>query len=309
MRRLVLLLSASLLSTLFITAPAAVAQPDTTCTTGVPLTGTIPGNVIVPTGQVCTANNARVLGNVYVRPRGALNTQQNVHVDKNIQAEEPEWIGLGYPFGTPRNTVGGNVQIKKTISEPPPGPVGDFNFICNTDVTGDVQIEESSPNAAWDIGYSHSCNTGAPPAVSAFGNIIRGDLQLYKNEARVRVGQNDITENLQFFENSSKGAGTSAGDHEICGAPGTGCDRAQAVAQTIGENLQVFKNKGGVYVQDNVVGGDTQCQDNDPDATGNNCASGSSSSFTLSGADLDAHILSIVATWNPWIPFEEDLGL
>jgi hypothetical protein len=302
MRRLVLLLSASLLSTLvvFTTAPAALAG-DTKCT-GLVM-GTIPGNLIVPRGQVCTLKNARVLGNVYVRPTGALNTQENVHVDGSIQADQPQWIGLGYPFGTPRNTVGGNVQIKKTISTPPVA-IGAFNFICNTDVSGDVQIEESTVNAPWDIGYSHSCTAGTPTGPAAFGNIIRGDLQLYKNEQRVRIAQNDIVENLQFFDNK-----TTMSDHEICGAPGTGCDRSQTVAQTIGENLQVFKNKGGVHVQDNVVGEDTQCQDNDPPATGDDCYSGSSTSFTLSGADLDALILSIVATWNPWIPFEEELGL
>lgn len=301
MRRLRVLLLASLLSTLvvFITAPAAHAD-DIKCN-GLVM-GTVPGNLIVPKGAVCTLKNADVLGNVYVRRTGALNTQENVHVLYNVQADEPEWIGLGYPFGASPNTIGGNVQIKKTRSEPPLA-IGDFNFLCNTDVTGDVQIEESSPNAAWDVGYSHSC--------SQFGNTIDGGLQVYKNEARVRIGQNDITENLQFFENKAAPvtttSTTSAGRHEIVGQ-GEGT-HAQIRPQTIGENLQVFKNKGGVFVQGNMVGEDIQCQDNDPEATGTDCTSGGSSSFALSGADLDAHILSIVATWNPWIPFEEDLGL
>jgi hypothetical protein len=299
MRRLLLLLSASLLSTLvvFITAPAALGG-DTKCTAT--LTGVIPGNVIVPPGATCILNNADVLGNVYVRPTGALWTQQNVKVRGNIQADQPQWIGLGYPFGTPRNTVGGNVQIKKTIFVPPPATVGAFNFICNTDVSGDVQIEESSKDAPWDIGYSHSCTAGTPTGPAAFGNIFRGDLQVYKNEQRVRIAQNEIAEDLQFFENK-----TTMMDHEILGSPGTGGDRAQTVPQTIGENLQVFKNIGGVHVQDNVVGEDTQCQDNEPPATGDDCAAGSSASFALSGADLDAFIASIVATWNPWIPFED----
>jgi hypothetical protein len=242
-------------------AGPGAADDDEAFTCAGTLTGVIPGDVVVPPGATCILVNATVLGDVQVRPTGALWTQVNVHVRFNIQAERPQWIGLGFPFGVPPNTVGGDIQVKQTISTPPPA-AGAFNFLCNTRARN-VQLEESSPNALWDIGQWHSCHE--------FRNFIRGDLQAFKNEARVRIGQNQIGGNLQFVENTT----TPALMHEIVGVP-FGSNGPQVLPQEVGEDLQVFKNVGGVLVAGNHVGDDLQCKDNAPPATaGPNVVGGS----------------------------------
>jgi hypothetical protein len=216
------------------------------------MTGVIPGDVIVPPGATCILVNATVLGDVQVRPTGALWTQVNVHVRFNIQADRPLWIGLGFPFGVPPNTVGGDVQVKQTIATPPPA-AGAFNFLCNTRVRN-VQLEESSPDAPWDIGQWHSCHE--------FRNFIGGDVQAFKNQSRVRIGQNRIDGDLQFVENTT----TALGMHEIVGVP-FGSNGPQVLPQEVGGDLQVFKNVGGVLVAGNHVDGNLQCADNAPPAT------------------------------------------
>src|SRR5438093_10012985 len=68
-------------------ASSSVRAADTSCTG--PLTGTISGNILVPSGASCTLSDVTVTGNVHVLQNASLTvdaTQQPATIGGNIQA-------------------------------------------------------------------------------------------------------------------------------------------------------------------------------------------------------------------------------
>ncbi len=142
-------------------------------------------NVIVPSGQLCTLQVPRVLGNVIVEPGGAL-VILGTKVIGNVQAVEAAFIDIG---GGAR--IIGDVQIEKTAGVPAPGTP---NRICDTMIRGNIQIEDT------DI----VDDFGVAAAMDIANNNIKGNLQFKANKTSVgtfEISLNRAKNNIQCFDN------------------------------------------------------------------------------------------------------------
>jgi hypothetical protein len=230
------------LAALAVVTPAAQAG-DTPCLG--PMTGTF-DNVVVPNGGNCSLTGSTVNGNVKVLAGGGLQINRST-VWGNVEGEE----GHRYFGISAMSEIRGNVIAKGTTGSV--AAFGNHNYLCNTHVRGDVQIEMSSASSPWSIGALIQC---------ARGNQIDGNLNAFKNRAQLRIERNIlplgptllmgvglIRGNIHFEDNTS-----TTGPHTIS-------------QNNVHENVQVFKNRGGVTISANIIGEDLQCKDNMPPAT------------------------------------------
>lgn len=171
---------------LILAAPALVASGSTvraanTNCTG-PLTGTITGTVLVPSGASCTLSDATVTGNVQVLQNASLTvdaTQQPTTINGNIQA-----INCASALLEGGVTVTGNVQIVQCTQKSGfvgPGVNIGGSFQCSNNaggceanlgnVHGSVQLQG---NGASDISLvsvagNLQCTGNTPPPTHSFG--------------------------------------------------------------------------------------------------------------------------------------------
>jgi hypothetical protein len=252
MRRKSIVIVTCLAAFAVVVAPAARAD-DTVCLG--PMTGTF-DNVIVPNGGNCTLTASFVNGNVKVLSGGGLQIASST-VRGSVEAEE----GHRYFGISNRSEIRGNVIAKGTTGSV--AAFGGYNYLCATHVHGDVQIEMSSALSPWSIGALIQC---------ARGNQIDGNLNAFKNNQQLRIERNIlplgppqlmglgfIRGNIHFEDNTS-----SIGAHTIS-------------QNNVHENVQAFKNRGGVTISANIIGEDLQCKDNTPPATATGNAVGGNS--------------------------------
>lgn len=187
----------------------------------------IAGDLDVPAGDKCELSGVIVTGNVtvegtFVAVMGVMggNLQGNqtsgitltgvtvVH-DVNVQGSFAAVTGTiigGNLQGNQASsiiltgsTVIGNLQANQTKGHISPG-----NIVCASTIGGNVQIQQSGPNAPWLI--------EAVPALRATAcaspNSIRGDLQFQNNAAPGVIDGNTVGGNLQF-QNNDNTTGTS----------------------------------------------------------------------------------------------------
>lgn len=110
-------------------------------------------------------------------------------VTGNFQASQATAIGI---FGGV--TIDGDLQASNTTSHPSTTGMlggGSHNYICNTNVLGNLQIVTSGSSAPWNIGGT---TFPPPPDFSHCGvqSAVGGDLQFMNN---VGTGGNDISGN------------------------------------------------------------------------------------------------------------------
>lgn len=138
---------------------------------------TVNGNLKIPAGGRCALNGTTVNGNLTVD--GAL-VASGATIRGNVQAQDAEFVALN------RTIVDGNLQVARLQGNP---PASGENFICDSLIGGNLQIQQSSSDSPWDIGQ-------APPAF-CLGNTIKGNLQFQNNDAQGLISNNSINGNLQ----------------------------------------------------------------------------------------------------------------
>jgi feruloyl esterase len=171
---------------------SAVHAADANCTGT--LTGTISGNLVVPSGASCTLSNATVTGNVRVQQNASLivdATQQPATIGGSVQATNCAFALLEGGV-----TVNGNVRIVQCAQKSGfvgPGLKIDGNFHCTDDpggceadlgaVGGNVLVQGNGSTAASDIslvsvGGNLVCQSNTPAPTHAFGpDFVSGNLQ------------------------------------------------------------------------------------------------------------------------------------
>jgi len=138
----------------------AISRADTSCTNT--LSGTIEGNVVVPSGASCTLSDVTVTGGVQVLQNASLTvdaTQQPVTINGNVLATNCAFALLEGGV-----SVGGNVQIQGCSQQSGfvgPGIKIGGNFQCQNnsgacegdlgDVHGSVLISNNSSNIPSDV--------------------------------------------------------------------------------------------------------------------------------------------------------------
>jgi hypothetical protein len=127
----------------------------------------------------CTIRLSRIEGNIVVGPNGNLLVKGSTIVG-NVQSEDAKRIRLLPDATTGRETVvNGSIQIKNTVA-------GFTSIIQDVRVGGSIQIED---------------NAGP---FNLFGNDVNADVQVFQNDAVVRIRDNTIDGNLQCKENAPR---------------------------------------------------------------------------------------------------------
>jgi hypothetical protein len=231
---------------LLLAAPAAQAD-DTVCE------GTFAGvadNLIVLSGTECILEGAQIRGNALAQPASGLFVGPGTTIGGNVEVKEgaatgsfQAAIGGNYKCDNcffedvDETFVGGNVQVQGA---------DDGDFIVASTIVGDVEIVDSvAGNFAFVIA----------------DNAIGGDVKFEKNVGPVAIAENTIAGNLQIYENNVEGT--------FCPpeAPPEDCpivENGIFVANQVGGNMQVFKNRGQTEILDNVVTQNLQCKENVP---------------------------------------------
>jgi hypothetical protein len=222
-------------------ASAAPAQAsDTNCTLFV--TGTH-DNVVVP--SACDIGPAFVRGNIICR-EGSLcfvGFSGPVTVRGSITCQEGAlcFITDSTVRGSVKcencdaldlfaSVVGGNVQSKNSAAG---------SRIDTMEIGGDVQFE------------------GTGQFLDVVNSTVGGDVQIGKSLITMlpavllegmHLGNNEVAGNVQVVE-------TTASSHEI-------------VSNSVGHDLQFFKNRGPSDISDNTIAGNLQCKENAPPPMG-----------------------------------------
>jgi len=159
---------------------AAAARADTSCTG--PLSGTVNGDIVVPTGASCTLSNATVSGDVHVLKDASLTidaTEQPTTINGNVLAN-----GCTFALLEGGVTVSDSVEIRQCAQQSGfigPGVKIGANFQCINNpggceaelgaVQGSVQIEGSTASdiSLVSVGGNLQCGGNTPAPTHNFG--------------------------------------------------------------------------------------------------------------------------------------------
>src|SRR5579871_1664536 len=125
---------------------AAGAGPDVDCS-GALAAGTY-HNVTALLGCV-TGPAVTITGDLTVVAGGTLHDTATT-IDGNLHADHALWIELQGVSLTQPGNIGGNLEVTATTSHPP--DVTGNNFLCNTVVGGNVQVQNNSSDSPFVIG-------------------------------------------------------------------------------------------------------------------------------------------------------------
>jgi hypothetical protein len=158
----------------------------------------------VPSGGNCTlVPGTMITHDVKVQLGGALNDEGAI-IGDNVHADQPAGIGIR------GGSIGNDIQIIG-LTGAGPGSGGD-NYICNTTVGGNVDVQNGAVGAKpFVIGDPPDCS-GSP------SNTIGGNLSVRNNADPVDVSDNQISNDLAV-ENNTGGtvvANNHAGKHAKC---------------------------------------------------------------------------------------------
>src|SRR4051812_1405871 len=196
------------------------------------MTGSIPGHVIVRSGDTCILEEANVAGNVNVRPGGALEVLGSQLTRSNITANAPAGLYID------RSTIGANVTIKRLMTSS-----GEFpNAICGSTIGGDLTFSNSNPETTFTIGGGGDGGGAAPAFQDGEGgcspNNIHGSVILNNNQGRFELLGNQVGANVVASSNNGGG--------EISG-------------NTIMGSLICASNSPPLFVSQNSVVGHDHC--------------------------------------------------
>lgn len=155
---------------------AAATTGDVNCATLAPQGSTtfigkvtVAHDLIVPTGTGCGPTEGSKIGHDVIIEKGGSFFPGGTTIGNDVRADHALEVELGDPNnGTTPTKVGGDVIVN---GQEGPNPYG--NFICDTHITGDLLIEDSSSKASgFDVGYPdpYNCGRNSPPNVSVGGN-------------------------------------------------------------------------------------------------------------------------------------------
>jgi len=238
-----LILSMGLMS-FVLAAPVAVHNGDDdafTCgsSTGPKVTAssTYPHDLIVPQGAQCNLVATTIVGRDVIVEEGANLHDVAAHIGHDIDAYQPQFIGIGGSKGNP-GYVGHDVRIDGATGTVGPNP---FNFVCNTNIGRDLTIENSpSRPAVWYVGDDPRCDGG---------NQVGHNLIVRNNQMHVDVSENGtnnggglrggIGNNLNVIDNTSVVVEGNVVGHDAKCEPAPGPSDGDFVANSVRD-----KNEG-----------------------------------------------------------------
>jgi hypothetical protein len=163
---------------------------------------TVNGNLNIPAGGRCALNGTTVTGSLTVN--GAL-IANGATIRGNILAQFADYVTLNDA------TIGGNVSVGNLLGNP---PASGENSICDSLISGNLQIMLSSADSPWDIGQPLDPPTGQAAGLCSAGNLVKANVQFLSNDAQGLISSNSIRGNLQC-ENDSPPASGIPGSNSV----------------------------------------------------------------------------------------------
>jgi hypothetical protein len=163
---------------------------------------TVNGNLNIPAGGRCALNGTTVTGSLTVN--GAL-VANGATIRGNILAQFADFVTLNDA------TIGGNVSVGNLLGNP---PASGENSICDSRISGNLQIRLSSADSPWDIGQPLDPPTGQAAGLCSAGNLVKANVQFLSNDAQGLISNNSIRGNLQC-ENDSPPASGIPGSNSV----------------------------------------------------------------------------------------------
>lgn len=215
-----------------------------------PLSGPIPGDVYVPPNGICTLNGATVDGDVLVVDGGELTVQGGgvfnpSHIYGSIYSDGAELFRIN-GLGSDGVRIEGDVVIDNTK-----------NIICENQaiIEGSAEINGDPDNSIVGNLIFGNCHVSGYLRVKKLGDVtilgnhIIGNLYVVKNSGDILIQDNDIDDIMRVRKNSGP--------------------FAVIKANVVMENLRIRKNTftddvNALTIEDNVIGGNLNCVDNDP---------------------------------------------
>jgi hypothetical protein len=241
--------------TLFFAAPSAQAA-DTVCA-GALGPVTVPGNLIVPEGQVCDLAGTQVRGNTKVEDAAELYTEQ-ASLRGNVTVDPGAYLDL---FET---TVGGNVRLNESL-----GLSSETSTIRGNVTSRGTDFIDIFGGAI----YGNLDAGGGPTAVFAEALDARGNLtavgvdyfDLYDSVVRGNFSVRNTESGSIFCGNTLAGNPQFVGNMTLLtiGAPAEAC-----AGNTVSGNVIVRDNQAAAQINDNDIAGNLQCSGNVPPPTG-----------------------------------------
>jgi hypothetical protein len=237
-------------------ASTAQAAEDTICT-GAMGPVTVPGNLIVPEGEVCELAGTRVLGNTKVEDAAELYADQAL-LRRNVTVDPGAYADL---FET---TVGGDVRLNDSLG------------LSSEDSTIGGNIESRDADFIDLFGGTIRGNLdagGSETAVFAEALDVRGNLaavgvdyfDLYDSQVRGNFSVRNTQSGSIFCGNTLAGNAEWVGNMTLLtiGSPAQACD-----GNTVSGNVIVLDNQAEAEVSDNDIAGNLQCSGNVPPPAG-----------------------------------------
>ena len=123
------------------------------------------------------------------------------------QGDHAQFVALN---GT---TIDGNLEVDHLLSNP---PATGLNFMCDSLIGKNLQIQNSSSDSPWDIGQ---LSTDTPVGPCAAANLVKGNLQFQNNGAQGLISHNSINGNLECANDIPPASGVpgsnTVGGHQL----------------------------------------------------------------------------------------------
>jgi hypothetical protein len=196
-------------------AALPTARADTTCPPNTSLSGTVNGNLIVPSGARCTLIDVTVTGNVQVQTNAVLlieNSVQGSTIDGNVSFGTGASLFLTVPGNTVISTIGGNIVANQCATV----------NLENINVDGNTKIqyctgENTGYSSPSEIAGNFTCNNNI--SCSAEDGNVKGNMQVNDNGS-AQVDGNTIGNNLECLGNATISAnGNNVGGKSQCPGP------------------------------------------------------------------------------------------
>jgi hypothetical protein len=155
---------------------------------------TINTNLNIPAGGRCAFNGTTVNGNLTVN--GALGAN-GATFHGNMQGDHAQFVSLNGAL------IDGNFEVDYLVSNP---PASGLNFMCDSLIGENLQIQNSSSDSPWDIGQL-STDTPVGPCAVATTNTVTGNMDFQNNGAQGLISHNSINGNLQCQNDTPPASG------------------------------------------------------------------------------------------------------
>jgi len=217
---------------------------------------TIPGNLVVPAGQVCDLAGTRVLGNTFVEPAAELYAEQ-ADLRGNLAV-----AGGGYA-DLFESTVAGTLKLTESL-----GVSMENSSVGNLDSRGSDFIDVFSGTIPGNLKAR-----GGSTAVFAEGVAVGGNLEatgvdyfdLYDSLVNGSFYVRNTQSGSIFCGNTLNGDSVFTNNRTLLtiGSPDQACD-----GNRVNGNVVVDRNEAAAEISDNDVSGNLTCRGNTPPPVG-----------------------------------------